>query len=155
MLIDALVFSACLVLVFGSFYVALRVWWSQEKAKAQKALREFVTSPDESTPSPLAIMLDPLATLVAARLVQQVKAMLAGVESGESKREQAQLIEGMIGSNPWLSLASQVLPKRLTKKLMSNPQMVGALGQIMAEKRESDNGHTTGGDAPPVRRHRE
>jgi hypothetical protein len=75
-------------------------------------------------------MLDPLATLLAARLVQQLKAMIAGVESGNSKGEQLALINEATAQSPWLAIISAILPKRIRNQLLSNPQMIGALSKI-------------------------
>lgn len=139
MIVEALVFSACMVLVFGSFYVALRVWATRERQRIKddlaQALHDFVSAPDENTPSPLAVYSDMVATLLAARFVQQVKAMLAGTESGLSKNEAAgQQLALMEGAPSWVTLLAGALPKRLRGQLMRNPQMVGALSSLLAPK---------------------
>jgi hypothetical protein len=97
----------------------------------------------------LAQLTDVLATLLAARLVQQVKAMLAGVESGASKGEQLALIENATQDNPWLAILSTILPKRLKSKLLSNPQMIGALSKL------GGFGGNHGAGEPVPRKHRE
>ena len=154
MLLAGLVFVACQALVLTCYaYIAVR-WYKREReetvSRFTQAVSDFLTAPDKETPSPLGMLLDQCALLLSARLVQQVKAMLAGVESGESKGEQLALMEEVKASSPWLSLIAGMLPKRLQRQLLSNPQMVGALSKL-----GGGNNHQTTADSPPVRRHRE
>ena len=149
MVADALVFSACLVAVFASFYVALRVWVSRERQRIKddlaQALRDFVTSPDDNTPSPLAVYSDMVATLLAARFTQQVKTMLAGTESGLAKGEAAgQQLALLENAPPWLGLVAGALPKRLRTQMLKNPQMVGALSNMLAPKNGGDGASAAG-----------
>jgi hypothetical protein len=74
--------------------------------------------------------------------------MLAGVESGESKGEQLSLIDQASSSSPWLAILSNILPKRIRNRLMSNPQMMGALAKL------GGNHGAASADVMP-RRHRE
>jgi hypothetical protein len=153
MLLAALVFTACQTLVLSCFaYIAVR-WYKRESeetiARISQAAEDFLTPPDADTPSPLALLLDKCALLLSARLVQQVKAMLAGVESGESKGEQLALINEATAGSPWLAMIAGILPKRIRNGLMKNPQMIGALANLG----KGNNHQTT--DAQPLRRHRE
>jgi hypothetical protein len=135
-IIAALVIAGSQALVLGCFAWLLRRWYISERQRIvdeiELAIRTAVTPPDADTPSPLAVLIDQAAILLAARLVQQVKAMLAGVESGESKGEQLALISESSKANPWLALLSGILPARIRTKLMRNPQMIGALSKIGA-----------------------
>ena len=153
MIIAAIVFSACQVLVFGCSLLILRHWTRAEVARIRAELvesaRTFLESPDADTPSPLAQLMDQIALLLAARLVQQIKAMLAGVESGSAKSEQLAMFEQAAESSPWLSLIGGILPKRIRNSLMKNPQMIGALAKL------GGNHHASDPSEPPVRRHRE
>jgi len=153
MLVAALVFAVCQFLVLSWFsYIAVR-WYKREReetiARATQAAADFLTAPNSDTPSPLAMLLDQCALLLSARLVQQVKAMLAGVESGESKGEQLALITEATAGNPWLTLLSGILPKRIKNGLMKNPQMIGALAKLGKGNNHQDT------EAPPLRVHRE
>lgn len=152
MIIAALVFAGCQTLVFACLALLARRWYRNEaerlRAEIAEALRSFVTSPDADTPSPLAVIVDQAALLLAARLMQQVKAMLAGVESGESKGEQLALIEQASAGNPWLALLSNILPKRIRNSLMRNPAMIGALSKL-------GNNHGGSDAARAPRRHRD
>jgi hypothetical protein len=153
MLIAVIVFGACQALVIGCSLFLVRRWYGNERQRlmeeAENALRSFVVAPDAETPSPMAAIVDQFALLLAARLVQQVKAMLAGVESGASKGEQLELMESAKAGSPWLSLIAGMLPKRLQRQLMANPQMVGALSKLAGGNNHQET------DAIPQRRHRE
>jgi len=134
MIIAALVFAGCQILVFSCFALLLRRSYHSEVARIRdeitETVRTFLSSPNADTPSPLAVIVDQAALLLAARLVQQLKAMMAGVESGEAKGEQAALFEAAAGQSPWLSLLAGILPKRIRNGLMKNPQMIGALSKL-------------------------
>ena len=140
----------CQIVVPVCFCLVLRRWYNHQlsnlREEATNALHEFLSAPDEHTPSPLAAITDQLATLLAARLMQQLKAMLAGVESGAAKDEQLALMESASEGNPWLALIAGALPKRIRNSLLKNPQMVGALSKL---------GHGSNGEQPavPTRRH--
>jgi hypothetical protein len=134
MILAALVFSGCQLLVFACICLAARHWYTRELARIREeiseAVRDFVTSPNENTPSPLAVVADQVSLLLAARLMQQVKAMLAGVESGASKGEQLALITEASESSPLIAFLANVLPKRIRNQLLKNPQMIGALSKL-------------------------
>lgn len=109
-------------------------WYHAERQRLrdelESAVRGFVEAPDDKTPSPLAAFVDHIALLLAARLVQQVKAMLAGVESGAAKGEQLAMFEAAAEQSPWIGLIGGMLPKRIRSQLMKNPQMIGALAKL-------------------------
>jgi hypothetical protein len=134
MILAALVFSGCQVLVFTCICLAARHWYHQElariRAEISEGIRDFVTAPDENTPSPLAVVADSVSLLLAARLMQQVKAMLAGVESGASKGEQLAMITDAAESSPVIAFLANILPKRIRNQLLKNPQMIGALAKL-------------------------
>lgn len=134
MILVALVFSACQLIVFSCFAIAAHVWFQNEKRKAieqaSALARSLIEAPDNNTPSALAVVMDQAAMLLAARLAQQLKAMLAGVESGESKAEQLAMFESASAGNPLVGILGAILPKRIRNKLLANPQMLGALGRI-------------------------
>ncbi len=155
MILAALVFSGCQVVVLACFLFAARRWYESEKRKAIRELSEFARSlieaPDDSTPSPLAALIDQGALLLAARLMQQIKAMLAGVESGESKAEQGRLFGEASAASPILGIIGAMLPKRIRNGLMRNPQMMAALANLGG----GGNHHGTSEGVNPPRRHRD
>jgi hypothetical protein len=133
-------------LVFAGFsWLAVR-WYNKERARTldelSEAVRMFMTPPDPNTPSPLAVLADQCAILLSARLIQRIKDMLAGVESGASKGEQLAMINEATSQNPWLALIAGILPARLRNALMKNPQMIGALSKIGGGNHQSDSGAT-------------
>jgi hypothetical protein len=134
MLLAALVFAGCQLLVFGGSLFLLRRWYENERERlrqdAENAVRSFVEAPNADTPSPLAAMVDQFAMLLAARLMQQVKSMLAGVESGAAKGEQLAMMDTAMAESPWLAMIGAMLPKRIRNSLMKNPQMVAALSKL-------------------------
>lgn len=140
----ALVFSACQILVVACTLVAVKYWYHMEKERIRRELEDLVhyliTSPDEKTPSPLAVLIDQGALLVASRLVQQLKAMLAGTESALSKAEgAARQLELLESAPPWVSMLAGILPPRLRSQLMKNPQMVGALGAMLSGRNKGES----------------
>ena len=140
-----------LICLFGLSVRLLARAREKMKDEALATLREFISAPDADTPSPLAALTDTFATLLAARLVQNVKAMLAGVESGASKAEQLALIDGAMQQSPWLGLIGGMLPKRLRNSLMRNPQMIAALSRIGG----NNHGVTNEGATAPRRHNRD
>jgi hypothetical protein len=150
--ITILVSAGCLVVVCTCFGLLGWLWYRRERRRLldelSDSVRAFVSAPDPDTPSPLAVLLDQAATLFAARLAQQLKAMLAGVESGEAKGEQLALINEATAHNPWLAIVSSILPKRIRNKLLSNPQMIGALSRL-------GGNHQAEAAAPVLHRHRD
>jgi len=138
------VLLACSLLVQVFAVVAARRWMrdKEDELRAELAdmLHNLVTPPDEKTPAPLAQYADVVSTLLAARFVQQVKTMLAGTASGESRAETGMVVaESMAGLPPILGVLAQMLPKNLQKKLLSNPQMVGALGSAFGGGRGNNH----------------
>lgn len=143
-----LLVSQCLVVACCA-YVARR-WYERERRRVQdeiaQAVRDLITAPDENTPSPLAVLIDQGALLLASRLVQQIKAMLAGTESAMSKAEGAERqLELMQSAPSWVSVVAGILPPRLRKQLLNNPQMVGALSGLMGANKGGGNHSTDAG----------
>lgn len=154
MIIAALVFTGCQTLVLSCFaFLAIR-WYRSESSRLRdeisSAVQQFFSPPDADTPSPMAVLIDQAALVLAARLAQQVKSMLAGVESGESKGAQLSMITEAAAGSPWMALLSGILPARIRNKLMKNPQMIGALSKL---GNLGGNGSPDGAYVP--RRHKE
>lgn len=143
-LLTMLLFSACQILVGVCFLVLVR-WWIHRteqriRSEISEAVRIFITAPDDKTPSPLALLIDQGALVLASRLMQQVKAMLAGAESGRSKAEAEQMQEQIMGhAPPWASLVLGILPAKLRNQLLRNPQMIGALAKMTGGNNAGDS----------------
>jgi hypothetical protein len=147
------VFAGCQALALACFGLLAVRWYHHERQRLrddlEAAVRGFVEAPDAETPSPLAAFVDHIALLLAARLVQQVKAMLAGVESGAAKGEQLAMFEAAAEQSPWIGLIGGMLPKRIRNQLMKNPQMIGALSRLGS----GGNGTRTDAAAAPRKHH--
>jgi hypothetical protein len=134
MIWSVLLLGGCQILVFACMAGLASRWYHRERQKIvdeiSEAIESFVKSPDADTPSPFAMLLDQAALLLAARLVQQLKAMMAGVESGEAKGQQLAMIEQASEGNPLVALIAGILPARIRNKLLKNPQMIGALARF-------------------------
>ena len=134
-IVGALVFSACLIVVSAAWALAAWLYLSRKEReyteKIRAALRTALESPDEETPSPFAQIADQVCILLAARITQQLKAMLAGVTSGVSKAqaegEQNAILEG---GPAWLPLVAAILPKKLKAQIARNPQFLSALSSM-------------------------
>lgn len=142
------------IAVFTCFSLLAVRFYRAEKAKtlqeASEWARSLIEAPDETTPSPLAVLIDQCAIVLATRLVQSVKNTIAGVESGAAKGEQLAMFEAAAAESPWIALIGGMLPKRLRNALMKNPQMIGALSKLGG----GGNNHRSA-EALPVIRHRD
>ena len=126
---------ACFTLVSLIELALAAHWLKTEARRIQSSLEEsihaFVTQPDADTPAPIASYIDLAATLLTARAIQQLKAMSAGVLSGEAKRAKDEVVaENMANAPGWMGLAASFLPKKVVRQVMSNPQMLGMLGKL-------------------------
>ena len=151
MLVNNLVLFGCMSLVLVCFGLIIRYWYHRIRDELTTTLHQFIEAPDDKTPSPLAVLSDQIALLLAARLVQQIKAMLAGVESGASKAEVREMLASASEGSPWLGLIAGMIPKRIRNGLMRNPQMIGALSKL-GQRNGGGDGHEA---SPSVRKHRE
>ena len=152
-----LALSACSLAALISTPLLLLRFYHREKdalrREVEELLRGVITAPDEKTPSPLAVLCDQMATLFAARLVQNVKSTLSGVEHELARGEQLGLFEEAAGQHPWLGLIAGMIPKKLRNSLIRNPQMVSALSKMVGGGGSGDG--STGVEGQPPRRHRE
>jgi Pyruvate/2-oxoacid:ferredoxin oxidoreductase gamma subunit len=140
------------VAVSAGFSLLAVRFYRHEKAQVAQEIadwaRSVIEAPNETTPSPLAVLIDQCAIVLATRLVQSVKQTISGVESGAAKGEQLAMFEAAAAESPWIALIGNMLPKRLRNALMKNPQMIGALSKL-------GGGNNHSAEAMPVRRHRE
>ena len=123
--------TTCAVL-YASFRFASILRSEREAAEDRivEALTSFVSAKSDSEPAPLAVLADQIATVFAGRIMQQLQARIAGLSSGMAKQELAEGEAALAAQSPGLALLTQLLPKKFKRKLISNPQMVGQLGQI-------------------------
>ena len=103
--------------------------------KLRAALTQFVSSPDDSTPSPLAVLVDQTATVFAARLVGQVKAILSAAQGGNTAAANGAELDvaeaALASTNPTLGMLAALLPKKFKRGLLRNGQFTGALSSML------------------------
>lgn len=110
-----------LLIIGGVIYARLKV------VRIERIVRDFVSSPDEKTQSPLAQTVDQISQVVARAVIVQAKTTLMGLKSGDVRGEhavQADIVEGMAGQQ--LPLAGALLESfpALKKTLKRNPALL-------------------------------
>lgn len=100
---------------------------ARTKTQLAEALRAIIEPAGEGQPSALAVYSDQVATLFAARIVQQLKTAAGGVASGVSKEAEAGALGQLAGGSPWMALLAGLLPKRFRTQLLSAPQFASQL----------------------------
>lgn len=84
---------------------------------------DYITAPDEKTPSQLAQTVSIASDMVARSIVAQMKATFMGKASGESRAESGLEFDLAVASNPLLGIALKAVPG-LAKTLRKNPQLI-------------------------------
>lgn len=122
-----------------SFLLIKRVELIEARTKTQltETFRAIVEPATEGQPSVLAVYSDQVATLFAARIIQQLKTAAGGIASGVSKEAEAGALGQLAGGSPWVALLAGLLPKRFRSQLLSAPQFASQLRL----PEPSDNGH--------------
>ena len=148
-IIGALLFSLCLVLVSCAWGLAAWLYLTKKEREYQERLRESLkaifTCPDEATPSPFAELADQVCIIMAARLAQQVKTMLAGKASGLSKEATAEAEAEVVGGGPsWLPIVAAILPKKIKAQMLRNPQFIQGIMNLGGNGHAQPVGTTSG-----------
>ena len=118
------------ILGLGAAVVLVPAWVKHKERVLTAQFRAFVESQGDQ-PSPLAVLTDQVATLLAARLWQQVEARLRG-GAGTAQREENREAEAQVAaSGPLAALAMAFLPKKAKMMMMKNPQFLGSLGSLL------------------------
>jgi hypothetical protein len=114
--------------------------------KISKVFRQFVTPPGENQPSPLALLIDGIASMFSRSIVAQAKASFMGVQSGLKRQESAiagDIAEGVVASqSPLLGGLLDSFPA-LKKTLRRNPQLVDMVLGFMAKQGGQPGGNQT------------
>lgn len=117
----------------------------RQEERIREAITAWVTAPDEKTPSPLAVATDQIATVFAARIAKHVLASihaLTGQVANGAKGELAAAAEAEVTSqHPALGILANFLPKKIKRQMLTNPQFLQGLGQLVGNK---SNGHAAG-----------
>jgi hypothetical protein len=147
-----LVVLAAQLAVYTGSLIWLRREYRRERQRIadnlSQVVHDFVSAPSPDVPSPLAVLMDTAAALLATRLMHHIKSMLGGIESKSQQGEQLNLLNEASAENPLLSLLSNILPARIRNRLARNPQIIGALSKL------GGNHQPTGVEVAP-RKHRE
>lgn len=124
------------LMLVGSLWAAVYLFkrWSagieaRTRSSLSEAVRAVVEPAGPEEPSLLAVYSDQVATILAARIMQQLKAGIAGVASGQAREVQSEALANMAGRSPWLAVLSGLLPAKYRKALLAAPQFTGQLRQ--------------------------
>src|SRR4030042_996762 len=98
--------------VFYLFVRCIRGIEDRTREDLAAAVRGILVPASEGQPSALAVYSDQVASLFAARIVQQLQTAAGGIASGVSKAAEAGARGQLAGGSPWLALLSGLLPKR-------------------------------------------
>ena len=145
---DVPLIVVCLVSPLISSLVTLlivRRYIRQQEDRIRATIVTWVTAPDENIPSPLAAATDQIATVFAARIAKHVLASihaLTGQVANGAKGEIAAAAEAEVAaSHPALGILANFLPKKIKRQMLTNPQFMQGLSQIVGNK---GNGHAAG-----------
>src|SRR4030043_1395 len=92
------------------------------KRRILKAAREFLTQPDEKTPSQLAILFDNMAFILSQRLVLQLKTTFMGMTSVDVKNDQRAAEAEVIAANPAIGVLLSLIPG--ARRILKNPALM-------------------------------
>ncbi len=101
-----------------------------EKAELALHIRAYVEPHSDDTLSPLALVADDFATLLAGRLWQHVEARMRGGNAQTTLELNKEEEAALTASNPGAALAMAFLPKKIKNMLKKNPMMLGALSNL-------------------------
>lgn len=113
--------------VFYLFVRCVRGIEDRTREDLAAAVRGILVPAAEGQPSALAVYSDQVATLFAARIVQQLKTAAGGVASGVSKEAESAAIAQVAGGSPWMALLAGLLPKKFRSQILAAPQFAGQL----------------------------
>lgn len=120
---------------------------------AINTVRDFVTAPDENTQSPLSQTVESAGHVAGRAIALEIKTMIMGRNSGESRAEQAALTsiaeDEAAKSSPLLAGALSLFGKRGKNALLKNPALMGFVTQKLASMgNNQSSGHSSNGDHP-------
>lgn len=134
LLVNVLVFSAIFYFIFKirSIY-----------RDSYKTITEFLSSPDDKTPSPLASVIDQVSQVVARAIIVQAKTTFMGMSSVQAKAEKKQAVEQVEAQYPMLGLLKNLSPG-IQKSLVKNPALLNLAGQLLSKANPGQSqSHTT------------
>lgn len=124
---------------------------SEIEGKVSAIVREFITNPDEHTPSKLAVMFDLFGATIAKGMVHEAAVQEKAEQSHVARVANNMLAEEQAYQNPILG----ILGKNKRGKNAAYVRLAEMIGQQLGAAGGGGNGAGGGGATPPVRRHRE
>lgn len=117
------------------------------RRKLRAFMSDFLTPPDEKTPSKLAILANQFCVLAAQHLVSQVKTTLMGMASVDARQE----AKAQEAGNPITGVLASFLPKKFAKAIGNSPVLTDLiLGYLSKNKVDaSKNGGAAAGTYIP------
>ena len=115
------IFAILCVFLVISIYAIAKI------RRIYSTIEQFLTSPDEKTPSPLAQVTQVASDMLARSIIAQAKATFMGKQSGSERAETAitgDIAEGLLTAKaPMLGALLNSFPA-LKKTLRRNPQLI-------------------------------
>lgn len=105
---------------------------------------EFCSAPDDKTPSPLAAIVQSIASVFASALSQSLKAVFMGVESVESKNRGRLQADFIADSNPMLGAILSSFPA-VAKRIAKQPALAQLAIDLIAKHGAKNGGGGGGG----------
>jgi hypothetical protein len=143
LLVCLLLSNILLLVVCFSLFRRLRGW----EYRISGSLQEWLTAPDEKTPSPLAQLINQVGAVVAGQVGNSVVAAIRGALGGTQKGVNSEALGEAVGESPGLALAQNLAPK-LFRKLAKNPVALAGLqallGKLMGGAGPGGNGGPLG-----------
>jgi hypothetical protein len=134
--------------------------WLNRKIELEKQIisdriKDFVTSPDEKTPSELAQYVSELSPIIAHMLYKSLIASLnqeKGVIQRKFNDAEVEGVEAIIADQmPTASLLMQLLPNKMKKSLLKNPALFQAGASLLSGANNPNNGNGNGNSNSSVR----
>lgn len=132
-LLLTLIATCCLitvVLAFVSIFAYRRL-----KSQVYESIYQFVSAPDEKTPSKLAQTVEMMSHIAGHSIAMEVKTTLMGKESGASRQEGAIIgdivQDQMANSNPVMGMILNSFPT-LSKRVRKHPELAMIASQALS-----------------------
>jgi len=117
----------------------------QEKQQIIERLNEFVTSPDEKTPSELQEYITAYAPTIANGLYKSLMASFnqtkGAIQRNYNTQEQAALESNL---PPIASILMNLLPNKMKKSVLNNPSLIQAGANLLNQNGNGNNSGSSG-----------
>lgn len=134
-IITGIVAAVCLT---GGLLILFQVL----KRRITRVITEFVSAPDDKTPSPLAAIIDNTGAVIAKHFVDQAKTSLLGMSSVDAKMEKrvgaAMMTDLVSAQNPLLGLLAKF--PSVQKLINRRPEYLAIASQLLGGLNIGTNG---------------